>query len=111
MRQKRRKTLPPPPKAFIHLPNRLPRQTPKYGRSAALGWIGGSSSETPVSNGNRRFARRAKHAFHAPVALRLVLFRKVYADNGGGEFVYIRNIALQMGTWKVETRMSRVSDE
>jgi len=47
----------------------------------------------------------------ASVALRLVLFRRVYADNGRGEFVYIRNIALQMGTWKVETRMSRVSDE
>lgn len=34
-----------------------------------------------------QIARCAEHAFHAPVALRLILIRKVDAHNGGGEFV------------------------
>jgi len=41
-----------------------------------------------------RVARRAEHALHTPVALALVLVRKVYADNGGGQFVHGPYIAV-----------------
>jgi len=42
-------------------------------------------------------AWRAEHALHTPVALALVLVRKVYADNGGGQFVHEDSLPESLG--------------